>query len=211
MRHSECTKAQPETPCPNHYTASSPDCPILGSNKRAFTARRTSSSYRFALCFAVRRAAMLGQTKEPWLRTFLEMPHGIPSHDTFKRLLSALAPESFLEAFMRWTQSLRRAVADELVAIDGKALRRAIDAGQPTNPSRLETKPGIRPPRLPRNLPSHLSQRELPKGAHGNFTIKNINRPNNPTTSSWVSKTLPSNGSALCRRNTVPSRRSGRV
>ena len=124
--------------------------------------------------------AMFGQTKEPWLRTFLELPHGIPSQDTFKCLLSALAPESFLEAFMRWTQSLRRAVADELVAIDGKALRRAIDAGQPTNPPRLETKPRIRPPRLLRNLPSHLSQRELPKGAHGNFTIKNINRPNNP-------------------------------
>ena len=73
--------------------------------------------------------ALFGQTKEPWLRTFLELPHGIPSHDTFNRQLSALAPECFLEAFMRWTQSLRRAVADEVVAIDGKALRRAIDAG----------------------------------------------------------------------------------
>ena len=74
--------------------------------------------------------ALFGQTKEPWLRTFLELPHGIPSHDTFNRQLSALAPECFLEAFMRWTQSLRRAVADEVVAIDGKALRRAIDAGE---------------------------------------------------------------------------------
>ena len=74
--------------------------------------------------------ALFGRTKAPWLRTFFELLHGIPSHDTFNRLLSALAPESFLEAFMRWTQSLRSAVADEVVAIDGKALRRAIDAGQ---------------------------------------------------------------------------------
>lgn len=73
---------------------------------------------------------LFGQMKEPWLRTFLALPHGIPSHDTFNRLISALAPERFLEAFMRWTQSLRHAVSDEVVAIDGKAIRRAIDAGQ---------------------------------------------------------------------------------
>ena len=73
---------------------------------------------------------LFGDTKEPWLRTFLELPHGIPSHDTFNRLFAALNPQCFLDAFMRWTQSLRTALADEVVAIDGKALRRAIAAGQ---------------------------------------------------------------------------------
>ena len=73
---------------------------------------------------------LFGDTKEPWLRTFLELPNGIPSHDTFNRLFAALDPQRFLDAFMRWTQSLRTALADEVVAIDGKALRRAIDAGQ---------------------------------------------------------------------------------
>ena len=73
---------------------------------------------------------LFGDTKEPWLRTFLELPHGIPSHDTFNRLFAALDPQRFLDAFMRWTQSLRTALADEVVAIDGKALRRAIAAGQ---------------------------------------------------------------------------------
>jgi predicted transposase YbfD/YdcC len=73
---------------------------------------------------------LFGDTKEPWLRTFLELPHGIPSHDTFNRLFAALNPQRFLDAFMRWTQSLRTALADEVVAIDGKALRRAIAAGQ---------------------------------------------------------------------------------
>ena len=73
---------------------------------------------------------LFGDTKEPWLRTFLELPHGIPSHDTFNRLFAALDPQCFLDAFMRWTQSLRRALGGEVVAIDGKALRRALDAGQ---------------------------------------------------------------------------------
>ena len=73
---------------------------------------------------------LFGDAKEPWLRTFLELPHGIPSHDTFNRLFAALDPQRFLDAFMRWTQSLRTALADEVVAIDGKALRRAIAAGQ---------------------------------------------------------------------------------
>ena len=73
---------------------------------------------------------LFGDTKEPWLRTFLELPHGIPSHDTFNRLFAGLDPQRFLDAFMRWTQSLRTALSDEIVAIDGKALRRAIAAGQ---------------------------------------------------------------------------------
>ena len=73
---------------------------------------------------------LFGDTKEPWLRTFLELPHGIPSHDTFNRLFAALDPQCFLEAFMRWTQSLRTALAGEVVALDGKALRRALDAGE---------------------------------------------------------------------------------
>ena len=73
---------------------------------------------------------LFGDAKEPWLRTFLELSHGIPSHDTFNRLFAALDPQRFLDAFMRWTQSLRTALADEVVAIDGKALRRAIAAGQ---------------------------------------------------------------------------------
>jgi predicted transposase YbfD/YdcC len=72
---------------------------------------------------------LFGETKEPWLRTFLELPHGIPSHDTFNRLFVALDPQRFLDAFMRWTQSLRTVLADEVVAIDGKTLRRAIAGG----------------------------------------------------------------------------------
>jgi len=73
---------------------------------------------------------VFGEAKQEWFKTFLDLPHGIPSHDTFNRLFAALDPEKFMDAFMRWTQALRGAVDEEIVAMDGKALRRAINAGQ---------------------------------------------------------------------------------
>jgi predicted transposase YbfD/YdcC len=69
-----------------------------------------------------------GNAKLDWFKTFLSLPNGIPSHDTFNRVFSALNPKEFLDAFLNWTQSLRRAVPEEIVAMDGKALRRALTA-----------------------------------------------------------------------------------
>jgi predicted transposase YbfD/YdcC len=71
-----------------------------------------------------------GQAKEAWFKTFLTLKNGIPSHDTFNRVFAALCPQAFGECFMAWTQSLRAAVAQEIVALDGKALRRALNADQ---------------------------------------------------------------------------------
>lgn len=68
-----------------------------------------------------------GKAKEPWFKTFLQLRNGIPSHDTFNRLFAALDPQAFLDCFLRWTQSLRVTIARELVALDGKALRRALN------------------------------------------------------------------------------------
>lgn len=73
--------------------------------------------------------ADFGRAKEAWFRTFLRLRHGIPTHDTFNRVFAALKPEAFLDCFMRWTQSVRTAVAGEIVALDGKALRRAVADG----------------------------------------------------------------------------------
>lgn len=70
-----------------------------------------------------------GRTKQDWLKTFLELPHGIPSHDTFNRVFSAIDPHQFLDCFMRWVREICPALAGDVVAIDGKALRRALDAG----------------------------------------------------------------------------------
>ena len=71
-----------------------------------------------------------GRQKEAWLRTFLELPCGIPTHDTFNRVFQAIDPEAFMECFVRWTQGLRERICGEIVAVDGKALRRALDKGR---------------------------------------------------------------------------------
>jgi predicted transposase YbfD/YdcC len=68
-----------------------------------------------------------GYAKHDWFKSFLELPKGIPSHDTFNRLFAALDPREFLDCFLRWTQALRETIAHEIVSIDGKALRRAYD------------------------------------------------------------------------------------
>ena len=74
--------------------------------------------------------ADFGRAKEAWFKTFLTLRNGIPSHDTFNRVFAALKPAAFLDCFLRWTQSLRATVAHEIVALDGKALRRAGGRGQ---------------------------------------------------------------------------------
>jgi predicted transposase YbfD/YdcC len=66
-----------------------------------------------------------GHAKRDWFESFLDLPNGIPSHDTFNRVFAALDPDAFLNCFVQWTQALRQTINQEIVAIDGKALRRA--------------------------------------------------------------------------------------
>src|SRR5580692_6727631 len=63
-----------------------------------------------------------GKAKHDWFKSFLPLRNGIPSHDTFNRVFAALDPKHFLECFLSWTQGVRTAVAQEVVALDGKAL-----------------------------------------------------------------------------------------
>lgn len=69
--------------------------------------------------------AAFGRAKEEWLRQLLELENGIPSHDTFGRVFSLLSPQAFEECFRAWIASIRTSVADEIIAIDGKSLRRS--------------------------------------------------------------------------------------
>lgn len=60
------------------------------------------------------------QEKLDWLRKYLRLEHGIPSHDTFGRLFGLIDPEQFEAAFRRWVSSILPALGAEIVAIDGK-------------------------------------------------------------------------------------------
>jgi predicted transposase YbfD/YdcC len=68
-----------------------------------------------------------GQCKQEWLESFLELPFGIPSHDTFARVFALLDPLAFQEGFRNWVQALVEATDGRVVAIDGKTLRHSFD------------------------------------------------------------------------------------
>jgi predicted transposase YbfD/YdcC len=68
-----------------------------------------------------------GKAKEEWFSSFLDLPNGIPSHDTFTDIFSKLCPDSFEKCFVSWVNSIIEIIPDEVVAIDGKTLRRSHD------------------------------------------------------------------------------------
>lgn len=70
-----------------------------------------------------------GQAKEEWLRQYLPLPNGTPSHDTFGRVFSALDPDQFRASFISWVESISSLVLGEVVSIDGKCLRHSYDKG----------------------------------------------------------------------------------
>jgi hypothetical protein len=63
-----------------------------------------------------------GNTKRAWLETFLDLPNGIPSHDTFGRVFARIDPEQFQHSFVQWVQALQQ-VHGDLITIDGKTHR----------------------------------------------------------------------------------------
>ena len=71
-----------------------------------------------------------GKAKADWFGKFLELPNGIPAHDTFGRVFGLLDPEQFAACFMDWVRSVSELSRGEVVAIDGKTLRGCHDRGQ---------------------------------------------------------------------------------
>ncbi len=64
-----------------------------------------------------------GKAKEDWLLTFLKLPYGIPSHDTFGRVFALIDPKEFNKCFESWIESLSINLKKEIIALDGKTLR----------------------------------------------------------------------------------------
>ena len=69
--------------------------------------------------------AEFGRSKLAWFKTFLALPHGIPSHDTFWRVFRALDPAQFQSCFLNWMRAVSPLIGGQVVAIDGKQLRRS--------------------------------------------------------------------------------------
>lgn len=68
-----------------------------------------------------------GKAKEAWLREFLELPNGIPTHDTFGRVFGQLDAQAFERCFTRWVQAVFTVTRGQVIAIDGKTVRRSHD------------------------------------------------------------------------------------
>lgn len=73
------------------------------------------------------QVALFGRSKIKWFKTFLALPNGIPSHDTFGRVFAKLDPAAFEACFLKWITALATASRGRLVAIDGKTIRRSLD------------------------------------------------------------------------------------
>jgi predicted transposase YbfD/YdcC len=68
-----------------------------------------------------------GNAKKDWFATFLELPNGIPSHDTFNRVFSLINPDEFQRCFLGWIQAAANITKGQVIALDGKTLRRSYD------------------------------------------------------------------------------------
>ncbi len=96
-----------------------------------------------AVCAVIRGAdswpqvALFGKKRLPWLKTFLDLPNGAPSHDTFERVFARLCPEAFQGCFRQWMQALAEYLGIQHIAIDGKTLRGSRAAGSDLGPLHL--------------------------------------------------------------------------
>src|SRR5436309_14240646 len=83
--------------------------------------------------------ALCGRCKREWLGGFLALPNGIPSHDTFRRVLTLVDPDAFERCFMGWVRAVFRPEegGPRQVAIDGKTVRRSFDLRKGRSPLHL--------------------------------------------------------------------------
>lgn len=113
-------------------------CPLrffsLLSDPRAANVRhRLVDIFVMALCALICDAdgwddiADFVKAKAAWFATFMDLRHGVPSADTFRRVISRLDPKAFEQCFMQWMTAVVEQSQGRLVAIDGKSIRRSFE------------------------------------------------------------------------------------
>jgi predicted transposase YbfD/YdcC len=75
-----------------------------------------------------------GKSKRTWLQTFLALPNGIPSHDTFGRLFARLNPQRFQECFLSWTRAVSQLTQGALISLDGKTVKASFNRATASSP-----------------------------------------------------------------------------
>ena len=68
-----------------------------------------------------------GNAKHEWLKSFLELPNGIPFHDTFSRVVARIEPQQFQECFLSWVNAIVGKLELNAIAIDGKTMKQSYD------------------------------------------------------------------------------------
>jgi len=103
--------------------------PRIGNAKR----HKLIDIFTIAICAVICGAdnwsdiELFGKNKRAWLKKFLELPNGIPSHDTFGRVFALIDPEEFRRRFIEWVQAIYELTQGQVIAIDGKQLRGSKD------------------------------------------------------------------------------------
>ena len=77
---------------------------------------------------------LFGRSKRAWLQTFLALPNGTPSHDTFGRVFARLNPRRFQECFLSWTRAVAQLTQGALVSLDGKTVKASFDRATAPSP-----------------------------------------------------------------------------
>ena len=90
--------------------------------------------------------AMFGESKQEWLEGFLDLPNGIPSHDTFGDVFSRIDSVQFRECFIEWVRAVEELTKGQLISIDGKTVRRSHDSFVGKDAIHMHMHNGIPPP-----------------------------------------------------------------
>jgi predicted transposase YbfD/YdcC len=120
-------KLRPQTTISEHFSAI--EDPRLDRTKK----HQLIDIITITLCAVISGAEswsdieLFGNCKYDWFKSFLELPNGIPSHDTFGRVFARINPEQLEKCFSSWVKSINNLLSGEQIAIDGKTLRHSYD------------------------------------------------------------------------------------